>query len=133
VDRGGALLLGLGVEDRLRVARNARVEEGTTGLLGGSTSVEHAVTIDLSSALGREAEVVVLDRIPVSDDKDIDIKTLYVRPTAEAYTQAERGHPVRKGLRWQVTVPAGGKVRLELGYKLTLPSKSEIVGGNRRE
>jgi len=133
VDRGGALLLGLGVEDRLRVARNARVEEGTTGLLGGSTSVEHAVTIDLSSALGREAEVVVLDRIPVSDDKDIDIKTLYVRPTAEAYTQAERGHPVRKGLRWQVTVPAGGKVRLELGYKLTLPSKNEIVGGNRRE
>jgi uncharacterized protein (TIGR02231 family) len=133
VDRGGAVLLGLGVEDRLRVARNARVDEGTAGLLGGSTSVEHAISIELASALGREVEVSVIDRIPVSDDKDIDIKTLYVRPAAEAYTQVERGNPVRKGLRWKVTVPAGGKARVELGYKIVLPSKSEIVGGNRRE
>lgn len=133
VDRGGAVLLGLGVEDRLRVARNARVDEGTAGLLGGSTSVEHAISIELASALGRDVEVAVVDRIPVSDDKDIDIKTLYVRPAAEAYSQAERGAPVRKGLRWQVTVPAGGKARVELGYKVVLPSKSEVVGGNRRE
>jgi hypothetical protein len=133
VDRGGSLLLGLGVEDRIRVARNARVDEGTAGLLGGSTAVEHAISIELASALGREVEVAVIDRIPVADDKDIDIKTLYVRPAAEAYTQAERGSPVRKGLRWQVTVPAGGKTKIELGYKVVLPSKSEIVGGNRRE
>jgi hypothetical protein len=133
VDRGGSLLLGLGVEDRLRVARNARVDEATAGLLGGSTAVEHAISIELASALGREVEVAVIDRIPIADDKDIDIKTLYVRPAAEAYTQAERGSPVRKGLRWQVTVPPGGKTRIELGYKVVLPSKSEIVGGNRRE
>lgn len=133
VDRGGAILLGLGVEERLRVARNARVEEGSAGLLGGSTAVEHAVTIELASALGRDAEVSVIDRIPVSDDKDVELKTLYVRPSAEAYTQAERGQPVRKGLRWNVTVPAGGKARVELGYKIVLSSKSEIVGGNRRE
>lgn len=133
VDRGGSLLLGLGVEDRLRVARNARVEEGTAGLLGGSTSIEHAISIELASALGRDAEVTVIDRIPIADDKDIDIKTLYVRPAAEAYSQVERGSPVRKGLRWQVTVPAGGKAKIELGYKIVLSSKSEIVGGNRRE
>lgn len=133
VDRGGSMMLGLGVEDRIRVARNARVEEATTGLLGGSTAVEHAISIELASALGREAEVVVIDRIPVADDKDIDVKTLYIRPAAEGYTQAERGNPVRKGLRWQVTVPPGGKTKIELGYKIVLPSKSEIVGGNRRE
>jgi hypothetical protein len=32
-----------------------------------------------------------------------------------------------------VTVPPGGKTRIELAYKVVLPSKSEIVGGNRRE
>jgi hypothetical protein len=133
VDRGGLLLLGLGVEDRIRVARNARVEEGSAGLLGGSTTVEHAVTIDLTSSLGREIEVTVLDRVPVTDDKDVEIKTLYAKPPAEPYTQAERGHPIRKGLRWHVPVPAGGKARVELGYRITLPSKCEIVGGNRRE
>ncbi len=133
VDRGGAILLGLGVEDRLRVARNARVEEGSAGLLGGSTAIEHVVTIELASALGRDVEVSVIDRIPITDDRDVEIKTLFVRPAAEPYTQADRGQPVRKGLRWHVTVPAGGKSRIELGYKVVLSSKSEIVGGNRRE
>lgn len=133
VDRGGFVLLGLGVEERIRVARNARVEEGSAGLLGGSTVVEHTVGIDIASSLGHDLEVAVIDRIPVSDDKDVEIKQLFARPPAEPYTQVERGHPVRKGLRWQVPVPAGGKARVEFGYRVTLPAKSEIVGGNRRE
>jgi len=40
---------------------------------------------------------------------------------------------VRKGLKWEVEVPAGGKAKAEWRYRLTLPSKMEIVGGNRRE
>lgn len=133
VDQGGNLLLGLGVEDRLRVARNARVEEGSAGLLGGSTTVEHTITIDLSSSLGRDVDVVVIDRVPVTDDKDIEIKTLFTKPAGEVYTQAERGDPIRRGMRWSVPVSAGGKAKVELGYRITLPAKNEIVGGNRRE
>lgn len=133
VDQGGRVHLGLGVEDRIRVARNSRVEEGSAGLLGGSTAVEHVITIDLTSSLGRDVDVIVLDRAPVTDDKDIEIKILPGKPQAEAYTQADRGQPIRRGLRWQVPLPAGGKARIEHGYRITLPSKNEIVGGNRRE
>jgi len=133
VDRGGRISLGLGVEERLRVARNARIEESTAGLLGGSTVVDHAITIDLSSSLGQKVTVDVFERIPVTDDKDIEIKLSYTRPSHETYSQVERGAPLRGGMRMQVDVPAGGKNRVELGYRLTLPSKNELVGGNRRE
>jgi Domain of unknown function (DUF4139)/N-terminal domain of unknown function (DUF4140) len=133
VDRGGTMHLGLGVEERLRVARNARVEESSAGLLGGSTAVEHTVTIDVASSLGREIDVEVIDRLPVSDEKEIEIKKLWSRPEPAKYTQADRGAPVRGGLAWSIAVPAGEKKRIEFAYRVTLPSKNEIVGGNRRE
>lgn len=133
VDRGGLLRVGLGVEDRLRVARNARVEEESAGLLGGSLAVGHEVTIDLSSSLGRPVTVEVLDRYPVTDDKDLEIKLLASQPRAQGYTQAEIGEPIRRGLRWSVEVPAGKKAQITFSYRLNFSAKSEVVGGNRRE
>jgi len=136
VDRAGWIRLGLGVEERLRIARNARVEEGTSGLLGGSAVIDHAVTIDLASSLGKKVTVEVLERVPVTDDKDVEIKLTYSRPEHTRYTQVasgERGDPLRRGLRFTVDVPAGDKARIELGYRVTLPARNEIVGGNRRE
>lgn len=132
-DRGGPISIGLGVEERVRVARNARTEEGTAGLLGGSTTLDHTVTTDLSSSLGRKITVEVIDRIPISDEKDVEIKILASQPQHSPYTQADLGQPVRRGLRWEVEVPAGGKAKVEHRYRITLPSKMEIVGGNRRE
>ncbi|MEO5731121.1 MAG: DUF4139 domain-containing protein, partial [Byssovorax sp.] len=123
VDRGGLL----------RVARNARVEEGSAGLLGGSTTVDHHVTIDVASSLGHPVAIEVLDRIPVTSDKDIEIKLVSSKPTSAKITQAERGHPVRGGLAWSITVSPGEKQRIEMVYRVTLPAKNELVGGNRRE
>lgn len=132
-DRAGQIAIGLGVEERLKVARNARIDEGTAGLLGGSTTVDHAVTTELSSSLGRAVRVKVLDRIPVSDDKDVDVKLTGSSPQPSVYTQADLGQPVRKGLEWEIEVPPGGKAKVEWRYRITLPSKMEVVGGNRRE
>ncbi|WP_433932915.1 DUF4139 domain-containing protein [Sorangium cellulosum] len=133
VDRGGVLRAGLGVEERIRVARNARVDESSAGLLGGSLAVEHAVTIDLSSSVGMGVEVEVLDRIPVTDDKDVEIKLLSSQPKAEPYSQEELGEPVRGGLRWRVPLAPGGKASVAFTYRVVFSSKSEVVGGNRRE
>ncbi len=130
---GGIIELGLGVEDRMRVARNARVEESTAGLLGGQTVSDHTITIDLSSALGAETEVEVFDRIPVTDDKDVTIELRAARPKPEKYAQSEKGEPIRGGQRWRARVPAGGKTQVEFAYRITLSSKSELTGGNRRD
>lgn len=132
-DRGGTILLGLGVEERLKIRRNTRVSESSAGFLGGSTAVDHTISIELSSALGRDTQITVFDRIPVTDDKEVEVKFVASAPAAESYSQTDRGSPVRKGLRFQVALPAGGKASIEFRYKVTLPSKSELVGGNRRE
>ncbi len=133
VDRGGKISVGMGVDDRVRVARNVRVEEESAGLLGGSIAVRHTVTIDLTSALGREATVEVVDRIPVTDDKVIEIKVVSARPEGDPYDQVDRDAPIRGGLRWRVALAAGGKAKVELVYRVVFANKHEIVGGNRRD
>ncbi|APR84628.1 Hypothetical protein A7982_09977 [Minicystis rosea] len=133
VDKAGTMRLGLGVEDRLRIARNARVDESSAGLLGGSLVVDHAVTIDLSSTLGHKVAVEVLERIPLTYEKDLDVKVTFMRPEAETYTQADRGPALHRGFRFTIGVPPGDKAKIEFGYRVTLPAKNEIVGGNRRE
>jgi hypothetical protein len=76
---------------------------------------------------------VVLDRLPVTEDKDIEIKLASSQPRAAPYTQAELGDPVRGGLRWVVPLPAGGKAQVAFTYRVTFSAKNEIIGGNRRE
>lgn len=132
IDRGGTLRVGMGVDERLRAARNVRAKEDTAGLLGGDTIIDHTVSIELSSALGSAALVEVVDRVPVTDEKAVEVTPRGARPEPERFTQAERGAAVRGGLRWEVIVPAGGRAAVEFSYRLTIPSKNELVGGNRR-
>lgn len=133
IDRGGTLRVGMGVEDRLRVARNVRSDEDTAGLLGGSVVVTHTVTIELSSALGQPSTVEVLERLPVSEDKSMTVEFIGARPEASAYTQAERGAPIRGGLQWRIPLTAAGKAKIEYQYRIVFPARTEIVGGNRRD
>lgn len=133
IDRGGSLNIGMGVEERVRVARNVRSDEETVGLLGGSTQINHSVSIELSSALGQQCVIEVFERLPISDDKAVAVELLAARPEPKEYTQAERGAPIRGGLLWRLLLPAGGKAKIEYQYRILFPAKTEIVGGNRRD
>jgi len=133
IDRGGSIRVGMGVEDRVRVARNVRAEEETTGLLGGSTAMTHNVTIEVQSSLGQPIQLDILDRLPISEDKSLTVELIYDKPVHTPYDQAERGAPIRRGMKWHVLLPAGGKTKIEYQYRLVFSAKSEIIGGNRRE
>jgi hypothetical protein len=133
IDRGGGLNVGMGVEDRIRVARNVRSDEENVGLLGGSTQMTHYVSIELASALGQQCVVEVFERLPVSDDKSVSVELLAARPEPKEYTQAERGSPIRGGLVWRLLLPAGGKAKIDYQYRVLFPARTEIVGGNRRD
>lgn len=133
VDRGGSLRVGMGVEDRVRVARNVRAEEESAGLLGGSTAMNHTVSIELSSSLGQAIQIDVLDRLPVSEDKALTVELTAEKPAHTPYDQAERGAPIRRGMKWRLTLPPAGKAKIEYQYRLSFSAKSEIIGGNRRD
>jgi hypothetical protein len=132
IDRGGALWCGMGVDDRVKVARNVRVEEESAGLLGGSLAVTHTVGIELSTVIKDPIKVVVLERVPVTDDKNVEVKIVKATPVPTAYDQSERGAPMRGGCRFEVMVTPGKKLPLEIVYRLVFSSKLDIVGGSRR-
>jgi hypothetical protein len=134
VERGGVVALGLGVEERVRVARNARAQESSAGLLGGSTQVDHHVTIELSSALGEALTVDVIDRVPFAKkDDEVEVTLVGSRPKAARYTQAERRAPIEGGLSWRVELGPGAKTTVEFQYRIVFSSKLELQGGNRRD
>ncbi len=132
-DRGGEIVIGLGEEERLRIARNTNVEESTSGLFGGTTQITHRVSLQLSSALNAVAEIEVIERLPITTENDIEVALGPCSPVPMPYEQSERGKPVRGGLRWLVHLAAGGEQTLSLSYTITLPSKRELIGGNRRD
>ena len=132
IDKGGTFRCGMGVDDRVKIARNVRASEESAGLLGGSTAVTHEVSIELTCAMKEGIRVDVRERVPVTDDKNIEVKLLSAHPTPEPYDQSERGTSLRGGRRFVVQVSPGQKTSIELSYRLVLPAKLDIVGGNRR-
>ncbi|CAG0997771.1 hypothetical protein PLCT2_02869 [Planctomycetaceae bacterium] len=132
-DRGGSLRVGLGVEERLRVVRNVRASEESKGMLGGSTAVHHKVSVEVTSSLPAEVSVDVIERLPVSTDKEILVAIDKAEPRPQDYDQKARGQIVRGGKLFVLALKPGTKAALNFEYTITLPAGSELVGGNRRE
>lgn len=132
-DRGGSLRVGLGVEERLRVVRNVRASEESKGMLGGSTAVHHKISVEVTSSLPAEVSVDVIERLPVSADKEIQVAIDKAEPRPQDYDQKARGQIVRGGKLFVLALKPGAKAALNFEYTITLPAGSELVGGNRRE
>lgn len=132
VDRGGTVTLGCGTEERIKVVRNVRATEESAGLLGGSLAVRHAVEIEVSSSLGYAVDLVVIERLPVTEDKAIEIELEETSPRAEPYDQADRGAPIKGGYSFALSLEPGASAVCKMTYVLTFSSKLEILGGNRR-
>lgn len=136
---GGTIELGLGVEQSIKVTRNTAYSEETSGLLRGSLLLMHEVKIELQNHLNRAVECEVRERIPSTrkDEDDIEVKVEKVVPAWTAYQPELASSPeanLKGGHCWQVRVDGnGGKKALSAQYSVKIPSKYELVGGNRRE
>ncbi len=134
VPEGGVLRLGLGVEQRIKVSRNARFAEKSGGLMGGKLDLLHDVEIEVDNLLPRSAEIEVRERLPVlrEDEDDIRFEMGEVSPRWTEW-EPEDQPELEGGRRWQLEIPAGEKRRLRASYSIRIASKHELVGGNRRE
>jgi hypothetical protein len=135
---GGELRLGLGVEQGIKVARNARFCEESAGLIGNSLSLGHDVTIEIHNHTGRLVDLEVRERTPVvrRDDDEVKVAVRDVSPPWEAFepfpSSADR-EALRGGHRWRLRLEGGGSQTLRFGYDVRIASKHELVAGNRRE
>ena len=130
---GRSVTVNLGVEPGISVARNTRFTESTHGLFGGDTALEHKVEIEVQSNLSRAAQVEVFERVPVSYDDDIEVKLLKVTPEAETYNQKDRGQIIHGGKKFAFCLEPGQARCCTLEYRITIPSKLVLEGGNRRD
>ncbi|MCB9893492.1 MAG: DUF4139 domain-containing protein [Planctomycetes bacterium] len=133
VDRGGTIRFGLGEEQRVRVVRNVRAREETKGVFGGKIAMDHDISFEAASSLAGDIELELVDRLPVTDDKDIDVELLKSEPKAEKYAQDERHSHVRGGLRWKLPLKAGATTKVQLTYRIGFDKDFELNGGNRRD
>jgi len=134
---GGHCELGLGVDEALKVARNSHFEEEAAGLLRGRLALKHGIEIELANNGASAARVEVRERVPVrrEEDDDVEVEVGPAEPAWEEWEPEPEPHAarLRGGYRWRVDLPAGAKQRLEAQYTVSIASKHELVGGNRRE
>ena len=131
----GEFTLGLGVEQAIKIARNARYNEVRDGK-GVVSMVElvHDIDVDIVNHLQRPIDIEVRERVPVpAPQAEVQVEERDVTPTWEAWDQMERGEIIEGGRRWQIVVDAGAQQTLKARYVLRLFSNAEIQGGNRRE
>lgn len=127
--------LGLGVEQRLRCARNTRfAEERGAESVVGMTDLVHRIEIAVRNGLRRDADVEVRERIPQpAKDAEVVVEERAVAPAWAPYSQREHGSKIHGGRRWRLTVAAGEEAQLSAEYAVRIYSKNALVGGNRRE
>ncbi|MBI4863273.1 MAG: DUF4139 domain-containing protein [Candidatus Riflebacteria bacterium] len=133
VPPGGDVELGLGVEQGVKVARNTRYGEQTTGLITGTLELAHEISIEVTNLLAVKTTVEVRERVPRPADEKEEIKVEVVRsdPPWERFVQPSP--PTRSTYRWVVSVGPGEKKTLKASYSIHLAARLELEGGNRRE
>lgn len=130
---GGPLVLGLGVDETVRVARRVRFHESSAGLLGGSSQLVHEVEVEVRNNGSLPVRVEVRERLPVPapGQEDVEVRLLRVQPSWEEHAQDDP--PLEGGRRWIVDLAPGEVTTLGAEYAIRIPAKYELIGGNRRD
>ena len=122
VAAGATAELGFGRVDGLMVSRNTlRREDGSSGVITTSNDrvVEYAFKIE--NVTNRAWDVVIYDRIPVSEQEELLIDwTARPRPT-ETDVEGRRGV-----MAWEFPLESGESKEIRLSYELEWPEGNEL-------
>jgi len=133
---GKALELNLGVEPAVRVLhRTVKVQQEESGMVNQKSRILHQVQVRLRSSLAQTTRVLVYDRLPTpaDDQNDLQVEFLGSVPEAVHSDLDPFDQHLPGGLRWEVEVAPGATAEVDYRYRISLPAKMELQGGNRRE
>ncbi|MGC0419343.1 DUF4139 domain-containing protein [Embleya sp. AB8] len=124
--------VGVGVVESVQVSRNAHMRESTAGLRGGTAVLDHRIEVAAVNHLARPIRLDILERVPVTDDKDIRIEEHAGTPRWVEDTELRDGRHVPGARVWHVELAPGERKNLTGGYEIRIPAAKAVVGGNRR-
>lgn len=129
---GGRERVGVGVVESVQVARHAYMRESTAGLRGGTVVLDHRIEIEAVNHLPHAIRLDILERVPVSDDKDVRIEEHTGTPRRHQDTEIRDGRIVAGARVWHIDLAPGARAELTGGYEIRIPAAKAVVGGNRR-
>jgi len=91
------------------------VQTETGFILGKEEVTEYVVTIELANPYSMPIPITVVDQVPVTDDKNVQVKLLKTAPELTAKDD------VRGSLQWKLSLPPGGKSVVSFNYTLKRP------------
>jgi hypothetical protein len=112
---GETFTLPLGLDRGIKPVRNVKVVTSESGVISKDETSEYTVTIEVANPGRAPMRLRVVDQIPVTDDKDLEIKLVRTNPGVSARDQ-NTGK-----LEWQLSVPAAGKALVSFVYTLKRP------------
>ncbi|MDR7278403.1 mucoidy inhibitor MuiA family protein [Catenuloplanes atrovinosus] len=118
---GEELELALGVDDRVRVERQQTRRTASKAALSATRRHEAEYTITIANHSPREAQVTVLDQLPLSRDEAISVRETRLDPAPAERT--EMGE-----LTWRLRVPAGESRTVVLGFRAEVGKGVEVAG-----
>jgi hypothetical protein len=115
VAAGETFTLPLGLDRSIKPIRNVRVVTSESGILSKDETSEYTVTIEVANSGRQPIRLRVVDQIPVTDDKDLQVKLVRTSPAVSDQD------PVKGKLEWQLAVPASSKATVSFVYTLKRP------------
>ncbi|HXU81519.1 MAG TPA: DUF4139 domain-containing protein, partial [Polyangia bacterium] len=112
---GETFTLPLGLDRSIKPIRNVRVVTSVSGLISKDETSEYTVTIEVANPGRQPLRLRVVDQLPVTDDKDLEVKLVRTSPALSARD------PNSGKLEWQLTVPPSVKSTVSFVYTLKRP------------
>jgi hypothetical protein len=111
---GEAFTLPLGLDRAIKPVRNVKVSTVERGVINKDEINEYSVTTEIANPYRVPVAMRLFDQVPVTDDKDVEIKLVRSEPAAQL--DQNKGE-----LAWKVTVPPSGKSTVTFVYTLKRP------------
>ncbi len=115
-----------GIDDQVEVTRNTLKDEGgETGLLGRDNNKERQVITGINNLRSAPVKLVVQETVPVSKDEKIEAKIL---PDATTPGYEKDTDNIKGLLTWRSELPAKTKTDIKLGWTVSWPKDTQIIG-----
>lgn len=114
VSPGEAFTLPLGIDRALRPVRNVKVVQSEKGIISKDEVTQYVVTLELANPYRQPVAVRLLDQIPVTTQKDVEIVLADSKPGAAVDKRTG-------SLEWRLTVPAAQKSVVTFTYSVKRP------------
>jgi len=129
----GKLRLNLGVEEQVRVARNAEFHQSERGMISSTSSLDHEVHTELRSRMSVPVTVEVFERLPLNGGVvGIEVGLDSATPEPSLGIDPD-GRKVDGAMSWRLSLEPGGGADIRYRYSINISARQELVGGNRRE